>query len=151
MNKKQCIRTNEFSISFLRKGLLVLAIGCYGFSSTAQEVSTNKKTPAQQRRFFSNTSFWNQPIPKNPEIDPQNDHFIKLLKREYSGAFFRINLTSWTIPVYDVDETTPRFVVKKYSILPAFCSVRNFRTKFKQLLEKCRINYPKLHYATNSK
>ena len=68
----------------------------------------------QQQRFFSESSFWNQPIPVNPEIDPQNDHFIELLKMECTGPFFKINLKSWTIPVYDVNENTPRFKVKNH-------------------------------------
>jgi hypothetical protein len=112
----KCFKSNVLIFSLLQNGLLILVIGFMGLSSSAQNASTNKKITDQQRRFFSETSFWNQPIPENPEIDPQNEHFITLLKREYSGAFFRINLTSWTIPVYDVDETTPRFAVKKHTL-----------------------------------
>jgi hypothetical protein len=65
----------------------------------------------KSQRFFADESFWNQPLPANPEIDPQNDHFISLMKKEPTGPFFRINLVAWTIPVYDVDNTTPRFKV----------------------------------------
>ncbi len=104
---------NAENVSY-RRGLIVAMLALVGFTSMAQDSIAKVKPAAQQRRFFSETSFWNQPIPDNPEIDPQNAHFIGLLKRECSGAFFRINLTSWTIPVYDVTETTPRFVVKKY-------------------------------------
>ncbi|MDA3865452.1 MAG: hypothetical protein PF489_01745 [Salinivirgaceae bacterium] len=92
--------------------LLAISLFCVNFGVFSQTQSTtHPKEKAQQRRFFSAFSFWNQPIPENAEIDPQNDHFIKLLKREYSGTFFRINLTSWSIPVCDVDETTPRFAI----------------------------------------
>jgi len=97
----------------LGKAVFIFLLAFYSLNMLAQ---SKVNSPAQQRRFFSASSFWNQPIPNNPEIDPQNEHFITLLKKECSGAFFRINLTSWTIPVYDVDETTPRFVVKKYSL-----------------------------------
>ena len=60
------------------------------------------------RRFFSDDSFWNTPIPRNAEIDPRSDHFTDLLMRAayYSGV--GINLTRWTIPVYEVDGRTPR-------------------------------------------
>lgn len=63
------------------------------------------------QRFFSDSSFWNKPLPDNPEIDSRSAHFISLLEKEPRGAFFRINLKTWTIPVYEVDSTTPRFKV----------------------------------------
>ncbi len=69
--------------------------------------------PPQPRRFFSDTSFWNQPLPDRPEIDPRNEHFVSLLKKEPTGGF-GINLHKWTIPVYEVDATTPRRVVAKH-------------------------------------
>lgn len=60
------------------------------------------------RRFFSDDSFWNRPIPSNPEIDPQSEHFTDLLMQERNGPGFGINLTRYTIPVYEVDDRTPR-------------------------------------------
>ncbi len=97
-----------------RRYIVLVALSCIWSFGLAQDSLAHVKTAAGQRRFFSESSFWNQPIPENPEIDPQNKHYIQLLKKECSGAFFRINLTSWTIPVYDIYEKTPRFVVKKY-------------------------------------
>jgi hypothetical protein len=114
MKKLRLFKIAKTEIVSLHRLLLIAMLGLFGFTSIAQDSTVKAKAAAEQRRFFSETSFWNQPIPDNPEIDPQNDHFVQLLKKECSGAFFRINLTSWTIPVYDVDETTPRFVVKKY-------------------------------------
>jgi hypothetical protein len=73
----------------------------------------------KSKRFFSDSSFWNQPLPENPEIDPQNAHFISLMKKEPTGAFFKINLKAWTIPVYDVDSTTPRFKINLYFLSDA--------------------------------
>ena len=70
--------------------------------------------PAEDRRFFSATSFWNQPIPENPEIDPGSDHWISLLKSDPSGNNFGINATKYTIPVYEVDENTTRYNVGYY-------------------------------------
>ena len=67
------------------------------------------------RRFFSDTSFWNQPLPEKPEVDPKNAHFIALLKSEPTGGF-GINLFKWTIPVYEVDETTPRYEIAKHTL-----------------------------------
>ena len=81
---------------------LLLAIG-----------STAPAAPPQPRRFFSDTSFWNQPLPERPEVDPRNEHYVSLLKKEPTGGF-GINLHKWTIPVYEVDATTPRRVVAKH-------------------------------------
>lgn len=63
----------------------------------------NKKA----RRFFSDSSFWNQPIGPDPEIDPRSEHFTGLLMKGRYGPGFGINLTHWTIPVYEVDARTP--------------------------------------------
>jgi hypothetical protein len=72
----------------------------------------NQKPEA--RRFFSDGSFWNQPIPESPEIDPKSDYYISLLARDPSGKNFGINLTRYAIPVFEVDETTPRVTVKHH-------------------------------------
>lgn len=71
--------------------------------------------PPPPRRFFSDTSFWNQPLPDRAEIDPRNGHFLALLKTEPSGGF-GINLHKWTIPVYEVESTTPRVHVAKHTL-----------------------------------
>jgi len=57
------------------------------------------------KRFFSTDSFWNQPIPDGSETDPQSNHYISLLKKDHSHKNFGINLTRYTIPIYEVDST----------------------------------------------
>lgn len=74
---------------------------------------------AKSRRFFSDDSFWNQPIPARPEIDPRSDHFISLLKKESSGHRFVINCNSFTVPVYQADGSTPAYTVKERGPLEA--------------------------------
>jgi hypothetical protein len=74
--------------------------------------------PPPPRRLFSDASFWNQPLPVHPEIDPRSDHYVSVLKREPSGGF-GINLHKWTIPVYEADATTPRHRVAKHVLSPA--------------------------------
>jgi len=59
------------------------------------------------KRFFSESSFWNAQIGENPEIDPRSDEFIELLSREPNGPF-GINVSRWTVPVYEVDSSVPR-------------------------------------------
>ena len=59
------------------------------------------------RRFFNDESFWNQPIAAEVEIDQRSEHFTGLLSRDVNGPGFGINVRRYTIPVYEVDETTP--------------------------------------------
>jgi hypothetical protein len=58
------------------------------------------------RRFFSDDSFWNTPIAADAETDPRSDHCVELLCSEPTGGL-HINLRQYTIPVYEVDESTP--------------------------------------------
>jgi hypothetical protein len=62
-------------------------------------------------RFFSDSSFWNQPIPADAEIDSLSDYYIGLLKKDPSKHNFGVNLTRYTIPVYEVNDSTPRYKV----------------------------------------
>src|SRR5476651_1192947 len=64
-------------------------------------------SPAPNHRFFSDDSFWNQVIPKDAEVDPRTGRWIKLLESEPTGQGFLVNSTQWTIPVYEVDSSTP--------------------------------------------
>jgi hypothetical protein len=59
------------------------------------------------KRFFSDDSFWNTPIAANPQVDPDSDRLVALLAEDDPNAF-GINLHQWTIPVYEVDASTPR-------------------------------------------
>ncbi|MGE5559176.1 MAG: hypothetical protein ACM3WV_11320 [Bacillota bacterium] len=58
------------------------------------------------KRFFSSGSFWNTPIPENPAIDPESDHYINLLAGEPIPNFW-LNIHEFTIPVYEVGDSTP--------------------------------------------
>ena len=85
MNCKQLIRT-----------LAILFAICT--SCTLREKGQNDAVANENvtGRFFSATSFWNQAIGADPEIDPRNDQFISLLKSEPTGNNFGINTTKWT-------------------------------------------------------
>lgn len=98
-------------ILFLVFGTLIIAC------RPAYETKTNKQhfdTGAAQveesfDRFFSDASFWNQPLPEHPEIDPRSDEWIAMLEQEPSGNNFGINCTKWTVPVYYADRSTPLY------------------------------------------
>ncbi len=77
------------------------------------KVKGETATAKKPRRFFSDDSFWNQPLPENPEIDPKSDYWLGLLKTEPTGNRFGINTTDFAIPVYEVDSYTPTYDVKR--------------------------------------
>lgn len=70
---------------------------------------------AAPRRFFSADSFWNQKIPANAKTHPKSDYWIGLLKTDQTCKPFFINIDTYTIPVYQVTENTPRQVIKPIS------------------------------------
>lgn len=83
-------------------------------SSKTESDNASKREIVQ--RFFSDNSFWNQPIGDNPEIDPNNEKWIKMLEQEPTGEHFSTVFKNWTIPVYEVTENTSYVYVKKYEI-----------------------------------
>jgi len=66
------------------------------------------------KRFFSRSSFWNQPIEAGARSDLNSDHYIGLLAQEPAGPF-GINLDRWTVPVFEVNQSVPRKKVAKRS------------------------------------
>jgi hypothetical protein len=104
-----------------RLAVVLLFPACWTFAAqgaptAAAPVHSERARP---RRFFADGSFWNQPLPRNPEIDPKSAYYISLLERDPSGKNFGINLTQYAIPVFEVDETTPRVVVKHHYLSDA--------------------------------
>ena len=108
----------EMKVKWTAFRILVAAV----FAGQAALLSQNAADPGapgrirepKPRRFFSDSSFWNQPIPENPEIDPKSDYYISLLAGDPSGKNFGINLTRYAIPVFEVDDKTPRVRVKHH-------------------------------------
>lgn len=75
-------------------------------------------SPRPPRRFFSDDSFWNQPIAPGAEIDPRTARWVKLLESEPSHENWLINCEQWTIPVYEVDASTPLVRVGLHYLTP---------------------------------
>ncbi len=59
------------------------------------------------KRFFNDTSFWNQPIGPNPVIDPESKQLVEFMAKADDRGFW-LSLHKWTIPVYEVNRNTPR-------------------------------------------
>ncbi len=70
-----------------------------------------------QRRFFSADSFWNTPIPADAATDARNEQYLKCLQAEPTGGL-HINAHTFTIPVFEVDATTPLRCVKQRATSP---------------------------------
>lgn len=64
------------------------------------------------RRFFAEDSFWNTPIPRDARTDRMSDSYLSIMGMD--DPCFRINRDTWTMPVYEADETTPLRRVEKY-------------------------------------
>lgn len=98
------MRTKKIKFPLRSLSFILLLIGSQGCNLINQA--------DQPKRFFSDDSFWNQPLPENPEIDPRSDDWIELLKLEPSIDHFDFNNTEWTIPVYGADSKTPVYDIK---------------------------------------
>jgi len=58
------------------------------------------------RRFFSDQSYWNIPIPAHVPIDLESQVKVELLAQMRPEGFW-INHTSFTIPVFEATPKTP--------------------------------------------
>jgi len=82
----------------------------------ALNTQLHAKSWTSVKRFFSDDSFWNQPIPASPAIDPRNDQWIRMLELEPSGENFSTVFSKWTIPVYEADNNTPYVTVQRHAL-----------------------------------
>lgn len=78
------------------------------------------------RRFFADDSFWNTPIESTPAIDPSSQRWMQLLENQPGGPL-HINLHKYTIPVYEVDASTPRVTVHQRIVDQSKLSSQNNR------------------------
>lgn len=87
-------------------------------SLLAASAATAAQSSKDVRRFFSDDSFWNQPIPTDAKVDARTERWIALLESEPTGLNFLVNSTQWTIPVYEVNASTPRVKVGLLALTP---------------------------------
>jgi hypothetical protein len=66
-----------------------------------------------ERRFFSDDSYWNTPLGTLVEADPDSERLLALMAAKGTPGFW-LNLDYWTIPVYEADADTPRCDVRKF-------------------------------------
>jgi hypothetical protein len=99
----------------MKPPLLLATILCCAVGAPHLAASPESATP---RRFFADDSFWNQPIPPGAQIDPRTERWVKLLETEPSHENVLINCEQWTIPVYEVNASTPLVKVGLLGITP---------------------------------
>ena len=112
--RRKYIQNKPIAMTFKILYLLivgVLLINCNPKSGKKTSGEIAHTSTIVKTRFFSDSSFWNKPLPEQVEIDTKSDHFIGLMKKDPVGAFFKINLEAWTIPVYEVNDSTPRYKI----------------------------------------
>lgn len=63
-------------------------------------------------KLYSDPSPFNQKIPADAEVDPNSDVMLQSLKDAFEEGEFYVAQKEWTVPVYFVDENTPRYDVK---------------------------------------
>ncbi|HYW95795.1 MAG TPA: hypothetical protein VE870_09420 [Bacteroidales bacterium] len=97
--------------------ILTLAVTLI-FTACQSKTKDNTTENNAPQRFFSDESFWNQPVAANAESDPRSDKWIAMLEKEPTGNNIGINTTKWTIPVFEVDSTTPVYDVKLHYLSP---------------------------------
>jgi len=66
-----------------------------------------------KRRFFSDSSFWNQKLDQAVGTHPKSGEWISLLERLDGHSGFYMNLKEWTVPVYEVSPSTPTYSIGK--------------------------------------
>ena len=108
----------------MKTAKMIVHSGLFALLSVAAWAATDPASvaPAPARpvhRFFADDSYWNQPIPANAEVDPRTERWVKLLATEPTKLNFLMNTEQWTIPVYEVDSTTPLVKVGLLAISPA--------------------------------
>ncbi len=72
--------------------------------------------PPAPFRFFSPTSFWNQPLPTDAPLDPSSAAEVSALdeeinKQEEASKYMAINTTKWSVPIYTVPANQPTIKV----------------------------------------
>ena len=94
--------------------ILIFAWSC-GQNKSKVNSSEISDKGSETGRFFADNSFWNQPIPDDAETDPHSEYWMELLANDPSCENFGINLKDYTIPIYEVDSTTPTEIIEEVS------------------------------------
>jgi hypothetical protein len=78
--------------------------------------SSAPETAPQPFRFFSSTSFWNEPLSANAPLDPSSSAIVGALNKEVveeeeAKKGPAINTSIWSVPIYTVPATQPLVTV----------------------------------------
>lgn len=77
-------------------------------SKPTHETASSKSKP---KRFFNDTSFWNQPLVEGVKIDSNSGKWISMLAQDPSNENFGITYEDWTVPIFEATAHTPKVAV----------------------------------------
>jgi hypothetical protein len=114
---------------------LVLAVlvpwisGCGGIASLPASSARAAAAPHETvkthtaHRFFSPTSFWNQPLTPDAPLAPDSPALVEQLSAQVAGLQASgqgpwINTRNWSVPVYTVSATQPKVRVRLLTTSP---------------------------------
>jgi hypothetical protein len=97
-----------------------LVAGCSGASAVQHRASIDSGPPIYKVpfRFFSPTSFWNEPISAGAPLDSSSAAVVGAFDREIAKEEdgekgpATINTTAWSVPIYTVPANQPAIAVK---------------------------------------
>jgi hypothetical protein len=113
--------------------LAILALpwisGCGGIGSLPSSSARAAATPHEAgksdaaHRFFSPTSFWNEPLPADAQLAPESPALIGQLSAQVAGLETDgqgpwINTRAWSVPVYTVGASQPKIRVRLLTTSP---------------------------------
>ncbi len=103
-------RSAEGVHSLARTKICLLVAGLALMASL--EVSSATAEPPAPFRFFSPTSFWNEPVPADASLDPTSAAVMgafneEIAAREKSGKEPGINTIAYSVPIYTVPADQP--------------------------------------------
>ena len=100
--------------------ILIILAGCSSQTyeditppDTAQPSQIIKISDIPYKRFYADSSPFNQKISSNPEIDPNSELIIELLKEAGRNEnLITIAIGSWSVSLFYADASTPRYDVE---------------------------------------
>lgn len=99
----------------------------YGLYASEDSPGAEEGSPY---RAFSESSYWNSPLPADAPVDPRSDGFIDHLQENIVGDFVMLSGATeeglWSPSVYSAEPSHPEYevIATEYDLPPEFASLR---------------------------